>query len=76
MGQNDATEPQSVTETRDAVGQTPSVDKYSKAEIIAAAKSFGTTPHVVAGALRTVHKDALTRAEAEAAIKAFLEREV
>ncbi|MCL6597943.1 MAG: oligoribonuclease [Alicyclobacillus macrosporangiidus] len=53
-----------------------SQDTYSKAEIIAAARAFGTTPHVVAGALRRIDKERLTRSEAEAAIKSFLERQV
>jgi hypothetical protein len=49
---------------------------YSRAELIAAASYFGVKPEVVAGALRLVGKDSLTRAEAEKAIKAFLERKV
>jgi hypothetical protein len=49
---------------------------YSKEDIIAAASAFGTSPYVVAGALRFVEKDMLTRSEAEAAIKDFLRREV
>lgn len=49
---------------------------YSCDELINAASSFGVKPEVVAGALRLVGKDNLTRAEAEKAIKAFLERKV
>lgn len=49
---------------------------YSRDELIAAASSFGVKPEVVAGALRLAGKDSLTRAEAEKAIKAFLERKV
>lgn len=49
---------------------------YSRDELIAAASSFGVKPEVVAGALRLAGKDSMTRAEAEKAIKAFLERKV
>ncbi len=49
---------------------------YSREELIAAAFSFGVKPEVMAGALRLAGKDSLTRAEAEKAIKAFLERKV
>lgn len=49
---------------------------YSRDELIAAAVSFGVKPEVVAGALRLAGKDSMTRAEAEKAIKAFLERKV
>ncbi len=49
---------------------------YSRDEIIAAAFSFGVKPEVVAGALRLVGKDSLTRAEVEKAIETFLERKV
>lgn len=49
---------------------------YSRDELIAAASSFGVKPEVVAGALRLAGKDSLTRAEAEKAIKTFLERKV
>lgn len=49
---------------------------YSCDELIAAASSFGVKPEVVAGALRLAGKDSLTRAEAEKAIKIFLERKV
>lgn len=49
---------------------------YSRDDLIAGAASFGVRPEVVAGALRLAGKDAMTRTEAEAAIKAFLTREV
>ncbi len=49
---------------------------YSRDELIAAASSFGVKPEVVAGALRLARKDAMTRSEAEAAIKKFRERKV
>lgn|GEM_PF-1653318 len=49
---------------------------YSRDELIAAASSFGVRSEVVAGALRLAGKDSMTRAEAEKAIKAFLERKV
>jgi len=49
---------------------------YSREELIAAASSFGVKPEVVAGALRLTDKDAMTKAEAKKAIKAFLERKV
>lgn len=50
--------------------------KYSREELISAASSFGVKPEVVAGALHLAGKDAMTRKEAEAAIKKFRERKV
>lgn len=49
---------------------------YSRDELIAAAFSFGVKPEVVAGALRLIGKDSMTRTEAEKAIKQFLARRV
>ena len=49
---------------------------YSRSELIAAASSFGVKPEVMAGALKLAGKDTMTKAEAEKAIKAFLERKV
>lgn len=49
---------------------------YSRSELIAAASSFGVKPEVVAGALKMVAKDCMTKAEAKEAIKKFLERKV
>lgn len=49
---------------------------YERDEILSAAASFGVKPEVVAGALKLAGKTAMTRAEAEKAIKAFLERQV
>ena len=49
---------------------------YSRSELIAAASSFGVKPEVVAGALKMVAKDYMTKAEAKEAIKKFLERKV
>jgi len=49
---------------------------YTKEELMAAASAFGVKPEVVAGALRLAGKDAMTKAEAEQAIQAFLSREV
>lgn len=49
---------------------------YSKQEIQAAAPAFGVSPDVMAGALRRVDKDRLTRAEAEKAIQDFKKRQV
>jgi len=49
---------------------------YSREELIAAASSFGVKPEVVAGALRLVGKESMTRIEAEKAIKQFLARRV
>ena len=50
--------------------------RYSRSELIAAASSFGVKPEVVAGALKLAGKDSMTKAEAEKAIKKFLERKV
>lgn len=49
---------------------------YSRAEIMAAAVSFGVKPEVMAGALRLVYKDELTRNEIHKAIEQFKERKV
>lgn len=49
---------------------------YSREELMASAQAFGVAPEVVAGALRLAGRDHMTRAEAEAAIKRFLERKV
>lgn len=59
----------------DAVRKQPDA-VYSRSELIAAASSFGVKPEVVAGALKMVAKDCMTKAEAKEAIKAFLERKV
>ena len=49
---------------------------YSRDELIAAASSFGVKPEVMAGALKLAGKDSMTKAEAEKAVKDFLERKV
>jgi len=49
---------------------------YSRSELIASASSFGVKPEVVAGALKLAGKDTMTKAEAEKAVKDFLERKV
>jgi hypothetical protein len=49
---------------------------YTRDEILAAASAFGTSPHIVAGALRLTDKQEMTRAEAERLIKDFLNRKV
>jgi hypothetical protein len=50
---------------------------YSKEELMAAAEvAFGTKPEVVAAALKMAGKIQATRPEADAAIKAFLKKEV
>jgi len=50
--------------------------RYSRSELITAASSFGVKPEVMAGALKLAGKDTMTKAEAEKAIKDFLERKV
>ena len=50
--------------------------RYSRSELIEAAFSFGVKPEIVAGAAKLVGKDKMTKAEAEKAIIAFLERKV
>jgi len=50
--------------------------RYSRSELIAAASSFGVKPEVMAGALKLAGKDTMTKAEAEKAVKDFLERKV
>lgn len=56
---------------------TPAIEStYTRQEIIAGAEAFGTSRHVVAGALRSSDKNEFTRAEAEALIHAFLKKEV
>jgi len=49
---------------------------YSRNELIIAASSFGVKPEVMAGALKLAGKDTMTKAEAEKAVKNFLERKV
>lgn len=49
---------------------------YCKQEIMAAVAGFGVSPDVMAGALRRVDKDTLTRAEVERAIQDFKKRQV
>ena len=49
---------------------------YSRAEIMAAAFSFGVKPEVMAGALRMVSKDRLTKLEILRAIEQFKQRKV
>ena len=56
--------------------ETKSRTVYSRSELIAAASSFGVKPEAVAGALKMVDKDCMTKAEAKDAIKKFLERKV
>lgn len=50
--------------------------RYGRSELIAAAFSFGVKPEVMAGALKLAGKDTMTKAEAEKAVKDFLERKV
>ena len=54
----------------------PRESAYSRDEIIAAAKSFGATPHLVTGALHGSGKTQFTKAEATALIEAYKKREV
>jgi hypothetical protein len=54
----------------------PIESTYSREEIIAAAKTFETTPHLVAGALHETEKTEFTRAEAEVLIEAYKKKEV
>jgi len=49
---------------------------YDRSELIEAALSFGVKPEVIAGALKLAGKDTMTKAEAEKAVKDFLERKV
>ena len=50
--------------------------KYGRFELMQAAPSFGVKPEVVAGALKLAGKDEMTKMQAQAAIKKFLERKV
>ncbi|MFS8639303.1 MAG: hypothetical protein LOD90_00525 [Symbiobacteriaceae bacterium] len=56
--------------------QHPDETTYSRDELIAAAVSFGVRPEVMAGALRLAGLESATRAQAEAAVRQFLRREV
>lgn len=56
--------------------ETKSRTVYSRSELIEAASSFGVKPEVVAGALKLAGKESMTKAEAERAIKSFLQRRV
>ena len=61
--------------TRTMTVQQPEA-RYSRSELIEAASSFGVKPEVMAGALKLAGKDTMTKAEAEKAVKDFLERKV
>jgi hypothetical protein len=50
--------------------------RYDCSELIAAASSFGVKPEVMVGALKLAGKNTMTKAEAEKAVKDFLERKV
>jgi len=64
------------TKKKEGVPREQKEPVYSRDELIAAAFSFGVKPEVVAGAMRLAGKDSMTRAEAERAIRKFLERKV
>lgn len=49
---------------------------YSKKEILAASAQFGVSADAMAGALRRVEKEHLTRAEVEKAVQDFKKRQV
>lgn len=51
---------------------------YTRDDLMAAASAFGTTPEVMAGALRAadIGDDGATKAGAEVAVQAFSERKV
>jgi len=59
-----------------AIEQEVVESKYSKEELLASASAFGVMPEVMAGALKLAGKDIMTKAEAEKAVKDFLERKV
>lgn|GEM_PF-2361628 len=50
--------------------------KYGRDELMQAAFSFGVKPEVMAGALKLAGKDKMTKTQAQAAVKKFLERKV
>lgn len=55
----------------------PEDTTYSRDRLIGEADAFlGQPPHVVAGAIASIHKQNLTLAEVEAAVQAFLTTEV
>lgn len=78
MGKSKPNKGPAVKEQTQAVAaQQADASVYSREELMAAAQSvFGVRPEIVAGAFRLKGKDAMTRAEAEAAIREFLRREV
>lgn len=49
---------------------------YSKREILSASTQFGISADAMAGALRRIEKEHLTRAEVERAIQDFRKRQV
>lgn len=49
---------------------------FTKSDLIESAAVFGTTPVLMTGALYGVKKETLTKAEAKAALDAFLKRPV
>ena len=48
---------------------------YGRSELLAGAASFGAKREVIAGAMALAGKSEMTRAEMEAAVAAFLQRE-
>lgn len=67
---------QEITKEVNSIRKQPPEPRYSRAEIISAAVSFGVTPEVMSGALRLVEKSEWTRSEAEDALNKFRSREV
>lgn len=67
---------QDAKEQEKVVTQKQPDNLYVRSELIGAASSFGVRPEVVAGALRLVGKDKLTKEEAKSAIRKYLERKV
>lgn len=58
------------------VKKQPIVQTYTKKEILEGSDAFGESPEVIAGSLRLVNKDELSKAEVESAVRKFKTRKV
>ncbi len=63
-----------IKEEDDVEKEKPIESKYSRKELLNNASAFGVMPEVIAGALALANKNEMTKKEAEAAVKRFLER--
>lgn len=60
--------------TKNAKQSVDIADTFTKQELIESAAELNTTPEFMAGALVSVHKEQITKAEAEKAVEAYKNR--